>query len=241
MPIPELTEILSKIDKVEVPKQPEFFEEGQNKKFEDKVKLIGISTDSMEFLELLQSIFCQELLIENKLKIHIERGNIFFNNLDTNESIYGFFQQQENQPKAKIKYHHFTFIISYKDCFGWLFHGFKGNEDKKYDVLTNKNSKYLFYLFNDYLECIFEPIKPVRHNIITDDDLALEVIQNENWQYFIETILAACKTNNGGINFKNINLIKNSIENITICKPTYLDFHNQISQYLENYKKITSR
>ena len=241
LPIPELTEILSKIDKVEEPKQPEFFEEGQNKKFEDKVKLIGISTDSMEFLELLQSIFCQEILIENKLKIHIERGNIFFNNLDTNESIYGFFQQQENQPKAKIKYRHFTFTISYKDCFGWLFHGFKGNEDKKYDVLTNKNSKYLFYLFNDYLERIFEPIKPVRHNIITDDDLALEVIQNENWQYFIETILAACKTNNGGINFKNINLIKNSIENITICKPTYLDFHNQISQYLENYKKITSR
>ena len=74
--------------------------------------------------------------------------------------------------------------------------------------------------------------------------MALEVIQNENWQYFIETILTACKTNNDGINntvdLKNINLIKNSIENITICKPTYLDFYNQISQYLENYKKITS-
>ena len=93
LPIPELTEILSKIDKVEVPKQPEFFEEGRNKKFEDKVKLIGISTDSIEFLEFLQSSFCQKLLIENKLKIHIERGNIFFNNLKTSESIYSFFQQ----------------------------------------------------------------------------------------------------------------------------------------------------
>ena len=77
--------------------------------------------------------------------------------------------------------------------------------------------KYLFYWFNDYLECIFEPIKPVRHSVITDDDLALEVIQNENWQYFIKTILTACKTNNGGIkntvDLKNINLMKNSIEN----------------------------
>ena len=96
-------------------------------------------------------------------------------------------------------------------------------EDQKYNALTNKNSKYLFYWFNDYLEHIFEPIKPVRHSvIITDDDLALEVIQNENWHYSIETILTACKTNNGGINntvdLKNINLIKNSIENITICK-----------------------
>ena len=98
--------------------------------------------------------------------------------------------------------------------------------------------KYLFYLFNDYLERIFEPIKLVCHSVITDDDLALELIQNENWQYFIETILTACKTNNDGINntvdLKNINLIKNSIENITICKQTYLNFYNQILQYLEN-------
>ena len=165
----------------------------------------------------------------------------FFNNLDTNESIYDFFQQQENHSKAKIKHCHFTFTNSYKDYFEWFVHGFNGNKDQKYNVLTNKNSKYLFYRFNDYLERIFEPIKPVRHNIITDDDLTLEVIQNENWQYFIETILTACKTNNGGINLKNIFLIKNSIENITICKPTYLDFYNQISQYLENYKKFTSR
>ena len=42
-------------------------------------------------------------------------------------------------------------------------------EDLKYNVLTNKNLKYLFYRFNDYLERIFEPIKPVRHSVITDD------------------------------------------------------------------------
>ena len=81
--------------------------------------MIGLSTDSIEFLEFLQSSFCQELLIENKLKIHIENGNIFLNNLDTNESIYGFFQQQENQSKAKIKHCHFTFT----NYFEWLVHG----------------------------------------------------------------------------------------------------------------------
>ena len=74
--------------------------------------MIGLSTDSIEFSEFLQSSFCQELLIGNKLQIHIKSGNIFFNNLDTNESIYGFFQQQENQSKVKIKPHHFTFTDS---------------------------------------------------------------------------------------------------------------------------------
>ena len=191
----------------------------------------------IEFLEVLESGFCQEIFIENKLKIHIKTGNIFFNNLDTNESIYGFFQQQENQSKGKINFE-LSFTDSCEDYFDWFVQGFKGNEDKKYDVLTNKNSKYLFYQFNDYLERLLQPIKPVRHSIITDDDLGLEIIENENWQYFIEAILTACKTNNGGINntvnLKNINLIKNPIENITICKQTYLSFDNQISQYLTN-------
>ena len=102
MPIPDLTEILSRIDKGEVPKQLEFFEGGQNKEFEGKVKLIGLSTDFTEFLEFLQSSFCQKLLIEIKLKIHIESGNNFFNNLDTNKCMI-FFQQQENESKAKIR------------------------------------------------------------------------------------------------------------------------------------------
>ena len=39
---------------------------------------------------------------------------------------------------------------------------------------------------------------------------------------------------NNIVDLKNINLIKNSIENITISIETYLIFYNQISQYLEN-------
>ena len=68
-----------------------FLREIKKKEFENKVKLIGLSTDSIECLEFLQNSFCQKLLIENKLKIHIKSRNIFFNNLDTNESIYSFF------------------------------------------------------------------------------------------------------------------------------------------------------
>ena len=85
----------------DVPKQLEFSEGGQNKQFEDKVKLISLSTDSIEFLEFLQFSFCQELLIENKLRIHIESRIIFFNNLDTNESIYGFFNNEKINQKLK--------------------------------------------------------------------------------------------------------------------------------------------
>ena len=46
--------------------------------------------------------------------------------------------------------------------------------------------------------------------------------------------LTECKTI---IDLKSIKLIKNSIENITICKQTYLNFYNWISQYLINTVK----
>ena len=115
-----------------------------------------------------------------------------------------------------------------------LFKALKETKIKTNKKLTNKNSKYLLYWFNDYLERLLQPIKPFLHSVITYDGLVLDIIHNGNWQYFIETILAGFKTNNSGIintiDLKNINSIKSSIENITICKQTYLNFYNQISK-----------
>ena len=81
--------------------------------------------DSIQFLDFLQSDFCQENLIQNKLKIHIEIGNIFFNNLDTNELIYDFFQKQENIETVNRHSEEFTFTDSYEDYFKWLVDTFK--------------------------------------------------------------------------------------------------------------------
>ena len=81
---------------------------------------------------------------------------------------------------------------------------------------------------NKVMNRLLEPIKPVHHSVITDDDIALDVIQNESWQYFIETILKTRQTNNGGMNntaeLKDVKLIKNSVENITICEQMYQNF-----------------
>ena len=83
---------------------------------------------------------------------------------------------------------------------------------------------------------MLERIKPVHHSVITDDDIVLDVIQNENWHYFIAAILKTCQIKNGGIyntvELKNIKLMKNSIENIKICKQIYQNFYDHISQYL---------
>ena len=110
--------------------------------------------------------------MQNKLKIHIETGNMFFNNIDTNESIYDFFQKQENIEKVNLHSDKFNFTDSYENHFEWLVHRFKQGDDQKY-VLTNRNSKYLFYRLKDYSQCLLKPIKPVHRSIITDATLLL--------------------------------------------------------------------
>ena len=36
---------------------------------------------------------------------------------------------------------------------------------------------------------IGELVKAIRHSKITQDDRAIEASQNQNWQYFVETLL----------------------------------------------------
>ena len=123
-----------------------------------------------------------------------------FYNIDTNESIYSFFQQQEYYSKAFMNFY-FIFWDSYSDYFEWLTNKFKAKQDDKYDVWTNKNSKYLLYKFNDWLAIIGELVKAVRHSKITQDDVAIEAIQNQNWQYFVEILLYGCSKGENLISF----------------------------------------
>ena len=143
MPIQQLTKILSKIDKGEVLKQLNLIKGRENKEFENRLKSIDLSTNSIQFFRLFTIQFLSRNF--NTKQTHIETRNKFFNNLDKNESIYDFFQKQENIEKVNIPSNEFTFTDGYEDYFEWLVHGFKQSDDRKYDALTNKSSKYLFY------------------------------------------------------------------------------------------------
>ena len=162
--------------------------------------MLGVSSNSLDFLDSLQSAECEEILVKNKLKIHVESRNIFHSNIDTNESIYNFFQQQDDSSNAFINFD----VISgdsHSDYFEWLINTFTAKQDDKYDVLTNKNSKYLFYKFHDSLATTGELAKAVRHSKITQDDVVTEAIQNQNWQYFAETLLYDCSEGENLISF----------------------------------------
>ena len=142
------------------------------------VRSLGLSTSSTEFLDFLQSEICVDLM--KAKKIHDESGNIFHSNTDTKESIYSFFEAQEDETKKWINC---EFILSddYNDYSMKYLINIKDGEDEKYDMLAIKNSKFLFYHFSDYLKQINELMKPVRHTVVTDNETALEILESKNW------------------------------------------------------------
>ena len=111
---------------------------------------LGLSDDNCNFIDFLVPDFGSQILKEYMLSSNIETGNIFFNNYNTNESVYEFLVIQQDETKKII---HAT--LSDRDPFANYIKYFVDDIDPgtidKFDFFTNKNAKYLFFRFSDLL------------------------------------------------------------------------------------------
>ena len=184
----------------------------------------------MEFLDFLQWDYCKEILENNDLKIPIETGNIYYKNSDTNQSIFEFMKNQQDSSEGKINFD-LTYDGNYNDYFRWILHGFDAYEKTKLDLSKLKNTKYLLYCFNDLLESSGQPIMKIKHSEVTDDYIAAEEIQNQNWQYFLERVIEVCKSKEIGSTIKKSeDFLLNTVENVTIVKKSYETFYNVVER-----------
>ena len=78
------------------------------------VNSIRIDQDSREFLDYLQDEICENIMQRNKITIHAKTGNMYYDNIDTGESIYTFFAAQQDQTK-KLMSEEFQFFDSYEE------------------------------------------------------------------------------------------------------------------------------
>ena len=175
------------------------------------------------------SSVCEKSLKDNKFKIHIDTGNIYYDNKDINESIIDFILSQHNLVTGYIK-HKFIYDRDYISYFDWVVNGFTTFEQNKLDVFKFKNSKYVFYRFNGFLHESRSPIQRIKHSTTTDDYQAAEEIQNQNWQYFVETILKISNDERNSQSLKQFQL--ETLENITISKKTYDTLFDIVGQTL---------
>ena len=125
---------------------------------------------------------------QNRLKIHIETGNIWYDGSDTGESIFTFLKMQQNDDMIFIE-NHFLYNDSYKNYFGNYINNIDGEINSKLDFFTNRNARYLLYRFIDLLTNAGIDLVRVRHSQKVKDNIAIAQIQKTDWQYFINRLL----------------------------------------------------
>ena len=167
------------LEKGQIPRELEFFNGGENQNFRRNLSALGLSNENSAFVDYLKSEECRDVLERDNIGTHTGSGDIFINNQNTGESIYDFLLNQQDKNKKKLPID-FSYNGDYTDYITKYLPSIKEVDDDKFDVITNKNSKYLFHLFNKYLESRNKPKKFIRHSAVTDDNYALKELQNRN-------------------------------------------------------------
>ena len=216
-------------------------EKNKQKLFENATKNVGVLNDSdKKFISYLTSKYGDFVLSKNKIKIHLESGQIFHDNNITSESFFDFLNNQQALNKKELD---ITIPIG-NDFNVYVREILTDVVDDDCDLQTNPTSKFLFYKFNTFRQIQRLAPLTVRHSQIADDEFATKIVQSHNWQYFIETLL---HISNGEIDIKDFDLqddeefddyliIQKSLENLNYCKRFYEEVFDNISYFLN--KKI---
>ena len=70
-----------------------------------------------------------------------------------------------------------------------------------------------------------QPTTKIKHSKVTDDYIAAEEIQNQNWQYFIECVIEVCKSKEIGSTIKKSeDFLLTTVENVTMAKKILRNF-----------------
>ena len=127
-----------------------FFYGGDSDEFVKALEFIWLSPINREFSAFLLSDLGRKTMTENKLSIYVESGDIFYDNHNTGENFYSFSLSQQNDEAAYIpkKFSYKNSFETYTDSF---LQSFSIDDREKFDLLAFKNSKYLFYHFNDFI------------------------------------------------------------------------------------------
>ena len=149
---------------------------------------LGLNKDNGNFIDFLSSDIGSQIFRENMLSVHIETGNVFYDNSNKNKSIYSFLLKQQDETK-QIMHATLTYKDSFSNYLKYFLDDLENESVEKFDFFAHKSLKYLFYKFNDYL--LFNRLNtvPVRHSRINENKIVTEKIQNRDWQYLVESVI----------------------------------------------------
>ena len=134
---------------------------------------VGQLNDSNKmFLEFLSSGFGRNILLKNKLKIHLESGQFFHNNIITNESTNDFLSKQQDKTKKELLIE----VLSGDHFEVYVRELLTNVKDDEYDLHTNSTAKFLFYYFNTYRSINRLNPLTIRHSQIVTSQEAISIL-----------------------------------------------------------------
>ena len=139
-----------------------FFYGGESEQFVNALEFIGLSPINREFSAFLLSDLGRKTMTQNKLSIHLESGDIFYDNHNTGKNFYNFLLSQQNDEAAYVP-KKLLYKNSFEAYIASFLQSFSIDDQEKFDPLAFKNSKYLFYRFSDFVKAYGNPRYKLLH------------------------------------------------------------------------------
>ena len=172
-------------EKGEIPKS--IYYGGDSEQFNNALEFIGLSPINREFGAFLMFDLGCKIMTQNKLTIHVDSGDIFYDNHNTGENFYSFLLSQQNDEAAYVP-KKFSYRDSFESYISSFLQSFSIDDQEIFDLLAFKNSKYFFYCFNDFTKVYGNP----RYKLHTRkmlDTVGMKKIEEKNKQFLIEKII----------------------------------------------------
>ena len=151
--------------------------------------------DNRQFIAFLVSDERQNIMANHNHSTHFETGNIFYQNFNKTENFYSFLIAQQDGKKAIIP-KRFSYHFSFEKFINKYLPLFSIDDAEEFDLFANKNSKYLFYKFNDQIKALGGGKRIIRHTAKMKDSISLKKIEERDRQFLVEKIIHSIEFSN---------------------------------------------
>ena len=112
-----------------------------------------------------------QIMKQNRLSIHSTTGDLYYDGVNTNESLFDFIFSHTKKNIEKRINENLYYGGTFEQYLSESLPAFDADADAKLDILTKKSIKYLFYRYNDYL--VYKGIEPssIIHTELSADEL----------------------------------------------------------------------
>ena len=175
-------------------------------------------------------------MTHNKLSIHVESGDIFYDNHNTEENFYSFLLSQQNDEAAYVP-KRFSYNNTFEKYITSFLQSFSIGNQEKFDLLAFKNSKYLFCRFNDFVKVYGNPRYKLLHTRKMLDSVAMKKFEGKNKQFLIEKIIHGVEFEH----FYQVNpenepeIVKTVESNYKVARRVYQNLYFDIAELFYEY------